>query len=86
MEDNKKPLSLLEKMKQKAMEQKSYGGEYVEEFAKVNVRDCPNCGAGRAKQDGITHCAYCNFEFLSVALTDGINLKKEDNSKSANHA
>jgi uncharacterized Zn finger protein (UPF0148 family) len=80
-QDNKPTLSLIERMKQKAINQKNYGGEYVEEQAKINVRDCPNCGAGRAKQDGLTHCAYCNFEFLSVVLTDGINLKKEDNSK-----
>lgn len=81
MEENKKPLSLLEKMKQKAMEQKSYGGEFVEEAAKVNTRSCINCGAGRAKQDGLTHCAYCGFEFLSVKITDGIYIKKEDNSQ-----
>lgn len=80
-QDNKPTLSLIERMKQMAINQKNYGGEYVEEQAKINVRDCPNCGAGRAKQDGLTHCAYCNFEFLSVVLTDGINLKKEDNSK-----
>jgi uncharacterized Zn finger protein (UPF0148 family) len=82
MEQNNKPtLSLIERMKQKAINQKNYGGNYVEEQAKINVRDCPNCGAGRAKQDGLTHCAYCDFEFFSVVLTDGINLKKEDNSK-----
>lgn len=80
-EAKKTTSSLIERMKQKAMEQKNYGGQYIEEQAKVNVRDCPNCGAGRAKQDGLTHCAYCNFEFLSVVLTDGINLKKENNSK-----
>lgn len=80
MGEEKKPLSLLERMKQKALEQKSYGGEFVEESAKVNARVCPNCGAGRAAQDGLTYCAYCGFEFLSVKLTDGINIKKEDNS------
>jgi uncharacterized Zn finger protein (UPF0148 family) len=41
---------------------------------------CPNCGAGRAKQDGLTHCAYCGYQFLDVELDDGIYLKKEDNS------
>lgn len=81
MSAEKKPRSLLERMKQKAKEQKNYGGEFAAEEAKVNVRACPNCGAGRAKQDGLTHCAYCGFEFLSVKLTDGINLKKEDNSQ-----
>ncbi|RZL69699.1 MAG: hypothetical protein EOO93_00815 [Pedobacter sp.] len=81
MEEKKKTLSILEKMKLKAMEQKPYGGEFLEEDAKVNARTCSNCGAGRAKQDGLTHCAYCGFEFLSVKLSDGINIKKEDNSR-----
>lgn len=82
MAEEKKPiLSFLEKMKQKVKEQKSYGGDYKEESAKVNVIDCPNCGAGRALQDGLTHCAYCDFEFLTVKLSDGINLKETDNSK-----
>ena len=36
MEENKKPLSLIEKMKQRAQQQKNYGGEYIEEAAKVN--------------------------------------------------
>ena len=45
MEENKKPLSLIEKMKQRAQQQKNYGGEYIEEAAKVNARTCPNCGA-----------------------------------------
>jgi uncharacterized Zn finger protein (UPF0148 family) len=48
----------------------------------MDASDCPNCGAGRAKQDGLTHCAYCGHEFLSVKLTDGIFIKKEDNSNS----
>ena len=81
MPDNNKTLSLLERMKLKAMEQKSYGGEFEEEAAKLNARTCPNCGAGRAEEDGLTHCAYCNFTFLSVKLTDGINISKDDNSQ-----
>jgi uncharacterized Zn finger protein (UPF0148 family) len=82
MEEEKKlPLSFIEKMKQKAVNQTMYGGNGVQEKAKIMVRDCPNCGAGRAKQEGLTHCAYCDFEFLSVTLTDGINIKKENNSK-----
>mgnify|MGYP003424110455 FL=1 len=81
MEEQKKPLSLIEKMKQRAQQQKNYGGEYIEEAAKVNTRTCPNCGAGRAENGGLTHCAYCSFEFLSVELSDGNNIKKTDNSK-----
>lgn len=79
-DQDKKPLSFIEKMKLKAQQQVSYGGEAKPESAKVDVTDCPNCGAGRTKQDGITYCAYCGFEFIRVQLGDGINIKKEDNS------
>jgi uncharacterized Zn finger protein (UPF0148 family) len=81
--EEKKPLSFVEKMKLKAQSQKTYGIE-SETFkeAKLDAADCPNCGAGRAKQDGLTHCAYCGHEFLAVKLTDGIFIKKEDNSNS----
>ena len=81
MEEENKPLSFIEKMKLKAKQQKNYGGETEIFEAKLEVRDCPNCGAGRAMQDGVTHCAYCGFEFLNVKLTDGIHIKKEDNSR-----
>ena len=78
--EEKKVNSFLERLKQKAQEQTNYGGETEMGEAKMNAKDCPNCGAGRAKQDGVTHCAYCGFEFLSVKLTDGLYIKKEDNS------
>lgn len=80
MSEEKKPaLSYLEKLKQKAKEQKPYGGEPKMEEAKMDARDCPNCGAGRAFKEGLTHCAYCNFEFISGTLTDGLHIKKENN-------
>jgi uncharacterized Zn finger protein (UPF0148 family) len=79
--EEKKAISFLEKMKQKAMSQKPYRGEFTETAAAMGVIACTNCGAGRAEQDGLTHCAYCGFEFLSVKLSDGIHIKKEDNSK-----
>lgn len=72
--------TFLEKLKEKAEQQANYGGNYEPKAANMDVKNCPNCGAGRAKQDGITHCAYCGFEFIAVKLTDGIHLKKEDNS------
>ena len=80
-EEKSKPLSYLEKLKLKANSQQHYGGKAEKQEAKMDARDCPNCGAGRAKQDGVTHCAYCSFEFINVKLTDGLNIKKEDNSK-----
>ncbi|MCC9016300.1 MULTISPECIES: hypothetical protein [Flavobacterium] len=78
--EEKKVNSFLSRLKEKAQKQTNYGGETEMTEAKMNAKDCPNCGAGRAKQDGLTHCAYCGFEFLSVNLTDGVYLKKEDNS------
>ncbi len=81
MTDKKKPLTLLEKMKQRAQSQKNYGGDFIDEKANVKSVCCPNCGAGRAKEDGLTHCAYCGHEFLSVDLSDGVTIKKSDNSK-----
>jgi uncharacterized Zn finger protein (UPF0148 family) len=78
--EEKKISSFLERLKEKAREQENYGGKSDMQEAKMEVTDCPNCGAGRAKQDGITNCAYCGFEFVSVRLTDGIHLKKTDNS------
>lgn len=78
--EEKKLNSFLSRLKENAQKQTNYGGETEMTEAKMNAKDCPNCGAGRAKQDGLTHCAYCGFEFLSVNLTDGVYLKKEDNS------
>jgi uncharacterized Zn finger protein (UPF0148 family) len=80
MSEEKKALSFVEKMKLKAKAQKNYGGETEIKGANMEARDCPNCGAGRAKQEGLTHCAYCGFEFIAVQLTDGLHIKKEDNS------
>ncbi|MFD2920987.1 hypothetical protein ACFS6H_14780 [Terrimonas rubra] len=73
--------SFLDKLKEKAKAQANYGGNAETSEAGIQATTCPNCGAGRAKQDGVTHCAYCGFEFISTTLTDGIHIKKEDNSK-----
>lgn len=80
MSEEQKPLSFVEKMKLKAQSQKNYGGDMEIRDANMGARDCPNCGAARAKQDGLTHCAYCSFEFIAAPLSDGIHIKKEDNS------
>lgn len=80
MEENKsKPLSLIKRMKQKS--QRSTDEFVFDSAANMDARNCPNCGAGRGKDDGLTRCAYCGFEFLTVKLSDGINIKKEDNSR-----
>lgn len=74
-----KPLSLVARMKQKALQQKREA--FVEKQAGMNTITCPNCGGGRAKDDGITRCAYCGFEFISHMLSEGIHIKDSDNSK-----
>lgn len=78
--EEKKVNSFLNRLKENAQKQSNYGGETENNEAQMNVRDCPNCGAGRAKQDGVTNCAYCGFEFITVKLTNGVYIKKEDNS------
>lgn len=79
----KKVKSYLDKLKEKAAAQENYGGNFEHSEAKMDAVDCPNCGAGRAKQDGVTHCAYCGFEFIAVKLSDGVNIKSSDNSRQA---
>lgn len=78
--ENKKVSSFLNKLKENAKKQENYGGTAEIHDAQIHVRDCPSCGAGRAKLDGVTLCAYCGFEFLSVKLSDGVYIKKQDNS------
>jgi uncharacterized Zn finger protein (UPF0148 family) len=81
MSEEKKANSFLQKLKEKAANSKTYLCDVKNEEASLGAATCPNCGAGRAKQDGVTHCAYCDFEFISVQLTDGLFVNKEDNSK-----
>jgi len=80
MEEEKKP-SFIERMKQRATNQQSYGGDATASAAKTEQAACLNCGAGRTKQDGLTHCAYCGHAFITTTLTDGKYIKKEDNSQ-----
>lgn len=81
MSDPNKALSFIEKMKLKAQSQQNYGGETAIKDASATTATCTNCGAGRAKQDGLTKCAYCGFEFIAVELTNGLHLTKQDNSQ-----
>lgn len=80
-EEKNKTLSFVERMKLRAQTEAAKN-ETVKEFgAAIGVEVCPNCGAGRAKQDGLTKCAYCGFVFIETTLTDGLNVTKEDNSR-----
>uniref|UniRef100_F4CFN0 Uncharacterized protein n=1 Tax=Sphingobacterium sp. (strain 21) TaxID=743722 RepID=F4CFN0_SPHS2 len=74
-----KPLSIVERMEQLALQQKRE--KFTEKEAGVTIIICPNCGSGRAKEDGLTRCAYCGFEFLTQKLSNGIHLRDHDNSK-----
>lgn len=78
--EKKSTLSFLERLRQQALLQENYGGEIKYEAAKVDALDCPECGAGRAFADGLTLCAYCGFKFMAVSLSDGIHIKKINNS------
>jgi len=78
MEEKKNQFSIVERLKMRAQEQKRAHVEFSE--AKMNVLTCPNCGAGRAKSDGLTACAYCGHAFTYNTLVDGIHIKRSDNS------
>lgn len=75
----KKPLSFVERIKQIALEQKREALKIKE--ADSSIISCPQCGAGRTKGNGLTRCAYCGYVFTSVVMTDGVHIKKTDNSK-----
>jgi len=80
MQEESKKLSFIERMKQRAVSQENYSGKSEEFGAASGTSSCPNCGAGRAKQDGVTHCAYCGHPFITTTLTDGKYISKSDNS------
>ncbi|MDR2122471.1 MAG: zinc ribbon domain-containing protein [Flavobacteriaceae bacterium] len=76
-----KSINFLQNMTDLSLKQKNYAETKEAAEAKTETKLCPNCGAPRAKQDGLTHCAYCGHKFIDTTLTDGIYIKKEDNSK-----
>lgn len=75
--------SLLDRMKKRAQSEKIYGTSEgtMPEQPSLGAGACVNCGAPRAQKDGLTHCGYCGHEFISTELSDGIHIKKEDNSR-----
>lgn len=81
MSEEKPKLSMIERMKLQAENQTTLAGDFINTPANLETVDCPNCGAARAKYKGVTKCAYCNFEFISTPLDNGINIKSTDNSK-----
>ncbi|MDR6567961.1 hypothetical protein [Chitinophaga ginsengisegetis] len=79
-EEKKRIQAYLEQLKNKVETQENYGGEITNEEARMDIRDCSECGAGRAYHKGLTACAYCGFVFMDTKLTDGVNIRKENNS------
>ncbi|MFD2598988.1 hypothetical protein ACFSQ3_08485 [Sphingobacterium corticis] len=77
-----KTKSILAQLKEKASKKSIYGGEAQERSSNLQTLTCPNCGAGRAKHDGLTKCAYCGFVFIDTELSKGIYLNTDDNTKS----
>ncbi|MDR0664240.1 MAG: hypothetical protein LBF86_01775 [Helicobacteraceae bacterium] len=75
-----KSVNFLQNMINLSAKQKNYNEEEIKR-AQAEAKLCPNCGAPRAKQDGLTRCAYCGYKFLDAVLTDGIYIKAEDNSQ-----
>jgi DNA-directed RNA polymerase subunit RPC12/RpoP len=76
-----KTLNFLRSMTAISLGQKNYAEAETKEVAAAEAKTCPNCGAPRAKQDGLTRCAYCGFKFMDTRLSNGIYLTEEDNSK-----
>jgi uncharacterized Zn finger protein (UPF0148 family) len=76
-----KSVNFLQNMTNISLKQQNYAQTKEAVEAKTEAKLCPNCGAPRAKQDGLTHCAYCGYKFIDTTLTDGIYIKKKDNSK-----
>lgn len=79
-ENNNSTLSFIQRLRQRVEEQGSPGEGVQPAPPKVETRMCPNCGAGRAKDDGLTACAFCGYKFMEVTLSNGIHIKEEDNS------
>jgi uncharacterized Zn finger protein (UPF0148 family) len=76
-----KSVNFLQNMTNISLKQKNYAEADEAVEAKTEAELCPNCAAPRAKQDGLTHCAYCGYKFIETVLTDGIYIQKEDNSR-----
>ncbi|WP_353183644.1 hypothetical protein [Parapedobacter lycopersici] len=81
--ENKKTPSLIARLRRQAREQART--PLTAEHAQTQTVTCPNCGAGRAKPDGLTHCAYCGHLFTEHRMTDGIHIKHHDNSNNNNN-
>lgn len=80
MTENKN-ISFIERLKNKALSNKKYMQENEKQEAKIENIICPNCSGSRDVNSALTHCPYCNYEFIKTILTDGINIKSSNNFK-----
>lgn len=72
-----KPQAFLRQLRQKAASQTPYGGIAQAQAPRISAITCPNCGAPRAQADGLVRCAYCEHEFMRIAIGDGLHLKQQ---------
>jgi hypothetical protein len=69
--------SFIDKLRRKAQaNNRNYLTEgHVPQDAALGVINCPQCGAARTCVSELRFCTYCQHEFLSHDLSDGIHLK-----------
>lgn len=58
-EETDKPAGIIDKLKLHPPP------EQEEAVQHMKGKDCPACGARSARQAGLTHCAYCGYEFAN---------------------
>lgn len=58
-EETNKPRSIIDNLKLYPPP------EQEKQLQHMKGKDCPACGARSAKQAGLTHCAYCGYEFTN---------------------
>jgi hypothetical protein len=56
-DENNKPRDIIDKLK-------LHPPPDLGRYDHIAGGDCPACGAKEAKQPGLTHCAYCGYEFI----------------------
>ncbi len=64
----------FKKIQQNAKEsKKEWNSE--KDTAKISTRSCDCCGAPRPTNTNLTHCSYCQFQFMNTTET----IKPDDN-------
>lgn len=58
-DETNKPQNIIDKLKLNPPP------EQEKAMLHMKGKDCPACGAQVDKQAGLTHCAYCGYEFAN---------------------